>query len=216
MGKIVGKVTDAVGLTNNKGEAEAAKAAGFASAQQYALTKESIALQKETLQFQKDQYGDWKAIYGDIQENLGDYYKNLSGEKLVALGLENQQREYQAAVKTIEREAAQRGISGSGLEFASKSTATFQNAEARARIRSLADEQVAAQQLSFLGVGLGQGTQMLGTINQASANVNQAYGTGINAYGNSASSYLNRSTQLSQSNTSTMGQIWGVGAGYNS
>lgn len=209
MGKVLGTVTDAVGLTDYKGQEEAAKAAGFANAQQYALTKESIELQKETLQFQKDQYADWKAIYGDVQENLGEYYKNLDGDKLVALGLQNQQREFQAAVKLIERESAQRGISGSGLEYAAKTTATFQNAEAKARIRSSADQQVAEQQLNFLGVGLGQGTQMLGMINQASGNVNNAYGTGINAYNSTGNAYLGARTNLSTQNQDTVGTIVG-------
>lgn len=210
MGKIIGKVTDAVGLTDYAGEEAAAKAAGFANAQQYALTKESIELQKETLQFQKDQYADWKAIYGDIQENLGDYYKNLTGEKLTALGLENQQKEFQAAVKLIEQEAAQKGISNSGLEFAAKSNATFQNAEARARIRTNADKAVADEQLGFLGVGLGQGTGLLSNINVASGNVNSAYSTGINAYGNTANNYLAQQTQLSSNNTDTIGTLFGA------
>lgn len=213
MGKIFGGVTDALGLTDYEGQEEAAKQAGFNSAQQYALTKESIALQKETFAFQKEQYADWKDIYGSVQENLGKYYENLNPDDLTAMGLQNQQSENQRAISTIERDAAQRGISGSGMEFAAKSTATFQNAEARARIRSESDEKVAEQKLGFLGIGLNQGQAMLGNINQASANVNQAYGTGIQGHVNSAASYNKQYTTLSSNNQEAAWNVAGMIAG---
>jgi hypothetical protein len=214
MGKVFGKVTDAIGLTDYEGQEQAAKQAGFANAQQYKLTQESIKLQKETLEFQKEQYEDWQNIYGDIQENLGEYYSDLNPDDLTALGLQNQQREFQRAVKTMEREAAQRGISGSGIEYAAKSTATFQNAEARARIRTEADERVAEQKLGFLGIGLNQGQNMLGNINQASSNVNQAYGTGINSYTSTGNAYRNQYTNISGANMDAAGQVVGTVAGF--
>lgn len=214
MGGIVGKITDAVGLTNHKAEEAAAKAAGFANAQAYALTKEQIALQKEELEFQKDQYEDWKNIYGDIQKNLGDYYKTLDGTKITALGLEAQQKEYQSAVQLMEREAAQRGISGSGIEFASKSNATFQNAEARARIRANANKAAADEKLGFLGVGLGQGTNMLGTIAAQASNVNNAYTTGVNSRTNMAGNYVGAQAQYGKSNMDAVGQVIGAGVRY--
>lgn len=214
MGGIIGKVTDAVGLTNHKAEEAAAKAAGFANAQAYALTKEQIALQKEELQFQKDQYTDWKNIYGDVQKNLGDYYKALDGTKITALGLEAQQKEYQSAVQLMEREAAQRGISGSGIEYAAKSAATFQNAEARARIRADANKKAAEEKLGFLGVGLGQGTNMLGTIAAQSSNVNQAYTTGVNSRTAIAGGYLSNQASIGNSNREQMGSVIGAGVRY--
>lgn len=214
MGKVIGKVTDAVGLTDFAGQEEAAKQAGFANAQQYQLTKESVELQKETLEFQKEQYQDWKDIYGPIQENLGDYYNELDGDKLTALGLENQQREFQAAVKLIEKDAAQRGLVNSGAEFAAKSTATFQNAEARARIRSSSEERANEQKLAFLGIGLNQGQGHLSNINAASSNVNSAYSTGIQGYVSQGNANTSAYTSRSATNTDAMGQILGVGLGF--
>lgn len=214
MGSIVGGITDAIGLTDNKGEKKAARNAANASAAATAMSKEQIALMKEQLEFQKTQYGDWKALYGDIQENLGDYYKNLDPVDVTAMGLQNQQVEFQAAVKAMEREAAQRGLSGSGLEFAAKSNAIFQNAEARARIRTNTPKEVAEQKLSFLGVGLGQGTQMLGLINQAGANANNAFATGVNAQTTMAGNFLNRQTQVGLANMETMNNIFGTVTGY--
>lgn len=200
MGKLIGKVTDTLGLTDNEGEENAAKNASNASAQSYALSKEAIA-------FQKEQYADWKAVYGDIQENLGDYFKKLTPEKITALGLQNQEMEYKRAKTLIEEDFAQRGLNNSGMEMAVKSNLTFSNAEARAKIRTGADEEVANQKLGFLGVGLGQGTQMLGLINSAS-------NTGVAAATNLAGAYLGQQTQLSGNNTSAMNDLVGTGFGF--
>lgn len=216
MGKVFGKVTDAVGLTNYKGEKAAANAARDANAQANLLTRESIELQKEQLQFQKDQYKEWQSVYGDLQKNLGDYYKNLKADDLVALGLQNQQREFQAATEAIRRDAVKRGISGSGVEFAENARSTVQNATVRAAIRTTGAQQVAEQQMGFLGLGLGQGTQMLGLINNASSNVNAAYGTGINNFANARAGFLGQQTQLSSNNTSQVGQIAGAAMGWAS
>lgn len=208
-GGIIGGVTDAIGLTDYKGQKRAAAAASDANAAALEISREQIEFAKEQFEFQKEQYQDWKDIYGDVQENLGDYYKELDGDDLVAMGLQNQQREYQAAVKLMEKEATQRGLSGSGLEYAAKSTATFQNAEARANIRASSEAKANEQKLAFLGVGLGQGTAMLGAINGAVSNVNNASATAVNSRTSIANNFLNNSTSLSQSNSDTMGTLVG-------
>lgn len=216
MGSIVSGITDAIGLTDTAGEKRAAEAAAAAQAQTAAMSKEQIELMKEQLQFQKDQYSDWKAVYGDIQENLGEYYNNLTGDKIATMGLQNQQKEYQAAVKAIEKDAAQRGIANSGVEYATKSAATFQNAAIKADIRSTADQKAAEQKLGFLGVGLGQGTQMLGEINNAASNVNTAFNTGIGATTQFATNQLSRSTTLNTNNTNAIGEVVGSAIGWAS
>lgn len=213
-GSVIGKVTDAVGLTDHKGAKAARRMASDANQAAIELNREQVALMKEQLEFQKDQYADWKDIYGDIQENLGEYYKNLDADDLTAMGLQNQQREYQAAIKTIERDAAQRGISNSGIEYAVKSAATFQNAERRAEIRTNADNQVAQQKLSFLGIGLGQGTAMLGNINNAASNANSAFATGVNSRTNIAGNFLNNATSISNNNTNNMSSMYGTALGF--
>lgn len=214
MGKIVSKVTDAVGLTNTKAETRAANLAADNAAYSRQLSEEQIKLMREQLEFQKSQYDDWKDIYGDIQENLGEYYNSLNPDDFATLGLENQQREYQAAVTQINKEAAKRGISDSGLDFAATTAATFQNAEAKARIRTNAEKEVAEQKLGFLGVGLGQGTQMLGQINNAASNANNAYGIGVNAATQFGNAYLNRSTKYGIANLEAMGDLVGTATGY--
>lgn len=200
MGKIFGKVTDAVGLTDYAGQEKAAKAAGASSAAALALTKEQIA-------FQKEQYADWKAVYGDLQKNLGEYYKKLTPEKVTALGLENQQKEFQAAMEQVDANFARRGISqDSGIVQATRAKATFQNAEARATIRTNAEQKVQDAKLGFLGVGLGQGTQMLGI-------VGNAYNTGINSQTGIATNAMSNYTQRSANNANTVGDLFGFLSG---
>lgn len=210
MGSIVGGITDAIGLTNHAGEKKAAAAAAEANAQAYAMSKEQIELAKEELQFTKDQYNDWKAVYGDIQENIGNYYKDLTGDKLVALGLEKQQQEYQMVEKAIQRDFAQRGLANSGQETTASTIAKVQNATARAAIRASGDEAAIEKKLQFLGVGLGQGTQLLGVVGNSAANVTNAFSTGINSRTNVANSYLSRSTNLSVANQGAMADVVGA------
>lgn len=207
MGKFVGGITDAIGLTDNKGEKRAAAAAAEASAQGYALSKEQIQMAKDELQFQKDQYQDWKNVYGDIQENLGDYYKTLTPEKITTLGLENQQKEYQAVQAAIERDLTQRGLTGSGIEAKELTSAAVSNAVARAQIRSTAEDTATEKKMQFLSLGLGQGTQMLGTIANSASNVTGAYSSAVANRTSTANAYLNTYSNLATTGMSNMGKI---------
>ena len=198
MGKIVGKVTDAVGLTDNKGAASAAKASAAAGAAATAMSKEQI-------EFAKKQYEDWKKIYGPIETNLGEYYKNLTPEKLTSLGLQNQQKEFQIAQAATAQDMAQRGITDSGIDIAAQTNLKFQNATARATIRTDAEQKVAEQKLQFLGVGLGQGSGLL-------ANVGNASATAVGAQTSLANAARSQYTSLSTANMSAMGDLVGAGA----
>lgn len=200
MGSVLGGVTDAIGLTNYKGEKRAAQAASEATKAATEMSKEQIQLAREELEFQKEQYYDWEGIYGSMQENLGDYYNNLDPDKLVAMGLENQQKEFQQAQEQIRRDFAQRGLSDSGLELTTTAQNKVQNATARATIRSSGDEMANAQKMQFLGLGLGQGTQMLGIIGNSASNVTSAFNTGISSQTNLAGSYINQHTNFSNAN----------------
>jgi hypothetical protein len=108
--------------------------------------------------------------------------------------------EYQKAVKQVETNAAQRGITNSGIEVGSINSMTYQNAEARAKIRTEGKQKVTEQQLGFLGVGLGQGAQMLTNVNSAAYNANNAYGNATNSFTNTSANYLNQYNTLSKRN----------------
>ena len=212
MGDVIGGITDAVGLTNRKGEKKAAQAAADANKAAVAMSKEQIDFSKEQLEFQKEQYADWEAVYGSLQQNLGDYYNSLDADELVTLGLENQQKECQAVETSIRRDAAQRGLKNSGLEYYEVNKAKVGNAIARASIRTSGDKMVAEEKLKFLGVGLGQGTALLGNVGSSANTVTSAYNSGINSRNNFGNSYINQSTQLGVQNMNSMGDLIGAGA----
>lgn len=202
MGGLVSGITDAVGLTNTKAEKRAAKLAEKNSDFAAAIAAESI-------EFQKEQYADWKAVYGDLQENLGNYYKSLTPERTTAMGLQNVQAEYQAAIKDINTTAAQRGIAGSDLETAAMNTARIDLAKNRATVRNTAASTVAQEQAGFLSIGLGQGTQML-------QNVGSAYNTSVSSRTNLAGNYIGQQTAYGQANINAMGDVVGAGMGWAS
>jgi hypothetical protein len=192
--------TDAIGLTDHKGAEEAREQSARAQQASLDMTEEQLA-------FQREQYDDWKAIYGDLQENLGNYYNSLDPKDYEARGLQAVQQEYQAAKTTLDRSLAQRGISSSGLQAAADTSFSQQLASARADVRLKAPDTVAREQMKFLGLGLGQGTEMLG-INAGVANQGAA---NLIGYANSQTS---AGTDMSQSNMNAMGTLWGGTARY--
>jgi len=214
MGSVFGGITDAIGLTDYKGEKQAAAASAAASRHGYELSKEQIEMAKEQIAFTKEQYADWQNIYGDLQENLGEYYKSLTPEKLTTLGLENQQREFQQVDTALRREFAQKGITGSGEETAALTGVAYSNAAARAKIRASADKTVAEEKLKFLGVGLGQGSQLLAGVGDAASNVTQAYSTGIGSRTSIAQSYISQQTALSKANMEFTRDMASIGTSY--
>lgn len=228
MGSLVSGITDALGLTNTKGQKAATKAANDANANAArstelaaSISREQIALGKDELQFQKDQYAYWKGIYGDFQENLANYFTNLDVNDVVALGLEAQQKEFQQAKADVKRTMAQRGFSGSGVDTATTAAMTMHNAEARAKIRAAAPKEVKDQQLEFLKTGIGQGTQILQTIGQQAGTTSNAFGTGVQSATGSAGNFLSAANnsattaaQLSANNTNTTGSLFGTALGF--
>lgn len=138
-------------------------------------SQEAVEVQKEQLQFDKDQYADWKAVYGDIQTNIGNYYKNLTPEKLTVMGLENNQREFQAARTKINRELAQKGLSPTdGASIAVNAGMELDNSRTRGAIRANADQAVIDAKTGFLSIGLGQGTQLAANIGNTSRGISSA------------------------------------------
>ena len=194
----MGGITDAVGLTDNKGAKKAAKASAKQMAQATEMSEESIA-------FLKKQYADWKKIFGPIQDNLSDFYQNLSSDRVASLGLENQQKEFQSMQKQLALNFAQRGISpDSALNASTSSTLGFANATERARIRTQAPITAAQEKLNFLSIGMGQGNNL----QQGIANAYQAGAATAAGISNTQSGLYN---DISGRNTDTMGSIFGMG-----
>jgi len=196
MGGIVGGITDAVGLTNHKGERQAAENAARASANQAALGKESLAMSKDQLAFQRAQYEDWKDIYGTLQEQINDYYMKYDASDVIANKLAQIDQQYSQQEKQLTRSLAQRGLSTSGLEAQGLTQLARGEAAQKSAVRNSAADEAINKRMQFLGLGLGQGTQMLGTNAQVSNN-------GVNAAVNLAG----QNAQIAGQQTALQGQL---------
>lgn len=198
-------ITDAVGLTNygdqRDAENRAASAAAKSSDQAYAINKENLA-------FQKEQYNDWAAIYKPMQEQLADYYSSDDSTNYqVAQSLQSEAAGSQAAVTALQAELAQRGIAGSGIEAAALSNISASSAQNRSNIRASADDIKAQNQMNFLGLGLGQGTSMLGinaTSANAAANTLQSSANSLNSV---QTSYANMQNQARMNMNDNMAKL---------
>ncbi|MDX9738851.1 MAG: tail fiber domain-containing protein [Candidatus Dojkabacteria bacterium] len=212
-GGLIGKVTDTVGLTDYAGAEKAQKnavnATNQASEISMQIAKDNIAFQKEQLDFTKEQYADWEKAFGSIQENLGEYYNNLSGTKYTNRALAAEAQEYSRANTELNSMLAQRGMSGSGMEAAAKTALLSSSVQNRAIIRATADDTVAQQKMNFLGLGLGQGSAMLGTMAGQTGNIGNAYNANMASqtqlYSNLAS------IQGSYANTALSGSLQNLG-----
>ena len=142
-------VTDAVGLTDYKGQEEARDIANRNAALANKQADRSYGLTKEELAFQRQQYEDWKSIYGPLQEDLGTYFKNLTGETLSQRDLVEIQKASQEAQEAMDKQLAQRGLAQSGLQAESIMRNQLQTSQLKANARATAEER-AAQQITEL------------------------------------------------------------------
>ena len=146
---------------------------------QVALGERAILAQERGQEFQETQYNDWDAVFGDLQTNIGEYYKQLGPEKIESQGLQANQKAFQKQQISLAKQMQQRGIQQSGVEAAAMTQLAGTKAIADASIRAGAEEQSYAKKAGFLGIGLGQGAQMLGTVAQQQSNVGYAFGTAM-------------------------------------
>lgn len=224
-GGLLGGITDFVGITNFKGQKADQKRADALAGESISASKANIEMQREQLAFMQKQYDEWNAVYGDLQQNLGDYYANLSiGDEFkkidtnLSFTLQSLSKEYATAAKDTQRAMSQMGLAGSGA--AAQNTVGLNQglAQSRAMARAQAGigkldagDIVAQKQMGFLGVGLGQGASLLGTMTQQAGNAGNAYNSLTQAAGNLSNNYMQRGMGREASN---MGVIRNL-TGYN-
>ena len=190
-------VTDAIGLTDHKGAKQATEASAKAAERSYGLTKEE-------LDFQKEQYADWKAIYGPLQEDLGTYFKNLNGGTLSAPHIQAIQAESQKAQEQINQQLAQRGLSGGGLEAKLLNQNIFSAGMQKAAARASGETLATQQKQGFIGIGLGQGSAMLGNTAQVSS-------SGAGSQSSISGSQAGLSGSLGTASMNATGDVIGAG-----
>ena len=94
---------------------------------------------------------------------------------VIANKLAQVDQQYGQQENQLTKTLAQRGLGGSGAEAQGLTQLAQGEAAQKSNIRSTAADEAINKRMQFLGLGLGQGTQMLGiTANAANSGVNAA------------------------------------------
>lgn len=145
------------------------------------------AVTQEQLDFAKAQYEHVMDVYGPVEQNLSEYYSSLTPEQYKTQGLDAYDEQFKSARSAYETQMAQRGLTGSGIEAEGLLSQQMQGAQARANIAATSDQQWAQDQLSWLGVGLGQSNIAQQNIASSAANMANVYSSAGQTYGAQAS-----------------------------
>jgi len=210
MSKIFHTVTDTIGLTDYAGQEAAATQANADRALAEQNANRAYNISKEEIKFQREQYNDWKNIYGPLQEDLGTYFKNLTGDAKAAQQIVAIQAESQRAQNQIDTQLAQRGLDQSGMQAELLNNNLYATAMSKANARANADTQAAQEKMGFLGIGLGQGTQMLSINAQASGSAINSATSIAGMWSGSSNSQSSLAQRYSSQNQDTIGTLGGV------
>ncbi len=204
-------IATAVVVTGAVSAYASSQAAGSAADSQNAATAAGSRAAANELAFAKEQQDNWDEVFGPTQEILAEYHNNLDprveGNKQVIEGVQNLQKGYQEYQTQLDVNLSQRGMSQSGLGAELTSQAMYQNEMGKAQhttdVRNNIEQDIAGQQMNFLGLGMG----IQPSIN---AGVQSAYGS----QQSTANNQFNAATsQLNQANASFAGAISGIGTG---
>lgn len=200
-----GAITAAVVVAGGAAYAanKSSKAAKQASTMQAISDKNAQDLGQQQLDFQIQQYDDWKSIFGDVQDNLSKYYNTMTPETQAAVNLQGIQEEYQKSRQNLQRQLAQRGITDSGVMAEGLTQVDIARAQQAATARAMAPQQVAQQQASFLGLGLGQQGSL-------QAGISGAYGQQMQLLSNQAGTYGQQAAMAGQAQGQAIGAIGNV------
>ena len=179
------------------------QAAGEASEASQAATAAQSASAAAELEFAKEQQARWDEIFGPTQDVLAEYYKNLDPEDVAAKNVQQIQTGYQDYQKQLDVSLAQRGMTDGGLSAELTSQAMYGTEMQKAQARADAPQEVAEQQMNFLGLGMGIAPSL-------QAGVQTAYGAEQAAY---SSQYSAASAQQAQADASFSSAISGIGTG---
>jgi len=214
MGSVLGGITDAVGLTDYQGQDRADDRSAEAMAMSKENADRSYKLSTEELAFQKEQYAEWQGVYGELQEDIGEYFKNLTGDKIAADEVQRIQQEFQLGQRQTDLALSQRGLDQSGLSADLLNKNIYGASMAKAGARSGAEQKAMEQKMGFLGLGLGQGTQMLSTqASLAGSAASNSAGMAGSFMGSSVG-YGNTAQKYSAANMGFTSDAFGTAIGY--
>jgi len=148
-------------LYSNQAAARAKQAGVEASAD---ASKYAADVQREGLQYKKDagisawdEYDKaqtkWDSVFGNTQDNLSSFYGSLTSTDLAATGLKELSVAHNKSVEEMQRNVAQRGISGAAATEM-ESRMTMETERKKAETRAQAPFALASMQQGFLGMGM--------------------------------------------------------------
>ena len=99
------------------------------------------------------QYNDWEAMFGPIQENLANYYSSMDPKDFALMGKGTIDEAYQTASDSLQKNLAQRGIQGGGVEAGAQAQLESATALARGQNTLQSEAAYAQAQQDFLATG---------------------------------------------------------------
>ena len=99
------------------------------------------------------QYQDWEAMFGPIQENLANYYSSMDPKDFALMGKGTIDEAYQTASDSLQKNLAQRGIQGGGVEAGAQAQLESATALARGQNTLQSEAAYAQAQQDFLATG---------------------------------------------------------------
>lgn len=196
----VGAVGATVYSANKSASAsKAATAAASASAsEQAAVDRERLGFDMKAYEDQMQSIADLEEIFGPIRENLSNYYSNVSPQMYEMRGKDAIENEFKKAQSNLDAAFSNNGMFNSGQMINAKVSLEAARAEANARNTTGAGQQYAAEQASWLTIGLNEQASMRGQAVQQQGLISNAYGQQAANIGSQGQTMANLYNQQSQ------------------
>lgn len=178
-----------------------------------ALGEKAHELDTERLEFEMGRYQDWKDVFGGMQENMAAYYENLTPEFYENLGLDAIEGQFDVVRESTAQALQQRGLTGSGLDFALSKDISMDEATAKYKNAQQAEQTVRNEKQNFLSLGLGinPANNVSNAMAQSSANAHASAGQATNLAANAQNVATQFQNQTIQQNNAAIGDILNIG-----
>lgn len=177
---------------------DATAAARASASEQAAVDRERLGFDMKAYEDQMQSIADLEEIFGPIRENLSNYYSNVSPQMYEMRGKDAIENEFKKAQASLDATFSQNGMFNSGQMINAKTALEAARAEANAKNTTNAGQQYAAEQASWLTIGLNEQSSMRGQAVQQQGLISNAYGqqaANIGSQGNTMANLYNQQSQ---------------------
>ena len=213
---VVGAGATLYGVSKSASASKDATAAASASAaEQAAVDRERLGFDMKAYEDQMQNIADLEEIFGPIRENLSNYYSNTSPQMYEMRGKDAIENEFKKAQSNLDATFSNNGMFNSGQMVNAKVSLEASRAEANARNTTGAGQQYAAEQASWLTMGLNEQASIRGQAVQQQGLISNAYGqqaANIGAQGNTMANLYNQQSQAWGQTATGAAQLAGYAA----